>query len=126
MELSYGSTLNFVPSTFSILITAQNTSGMMASLSLRGYLLWLINLTLSIFLFTQTFKVYDYNKLKDVQVQRGGFVNNGFNNDELQTHSIFKNQPINAYENQYEYFKLKRKYLHILNLIFFQTQLAVV
>jgi hypothetical protein len=104
MQESYEKTLNFVPSTLSVLITAQNTSGMMASLSLRGYLLWFINLALSIFLFTQTFKVYDYNKLKDVQVQRNhannGFKNEGFSNDEFQGHSIFKNQPINAFETQ--------------------------
>jgi hypothetical protein len=100
MERSYESTLNFVPSTLSVLITAQNTAGMMASLSLRGYLLWFINLALTVFLFTQTFKVYDYNKLKGVQVSRGGQVNNGFKNDELQGHSIFQNQPINAYDTQ--------------------------
>lgn len=101
MQTSFENTLNFVPSTLSVLITAQNTAGTMASLSLRGYLLWLINLALTIFLFTQTFKVYDYNKLKNVQADhQKGHVNNGFKNDELQGHSIFKNQPINAYENQ--------------------------
>jgi hypothetical protein len=102
MEESYQNTLNFVPSTLSVLITAQNTSGMMASLALRGYLLWLINLALSVFLFTQTFKVYDHNKLKDVQGQQlgQGYSNKAFKNDESEGHSIFNNQPINAFETQ--------------------------
>lgn len=100
MKRSYENSLNFVPETLSILITAQNTAGMMASLSLRGYLLWFINLTLTVFLFTQTFKVYDYNKLKSVGHKPSGQVNSAFKNDELQGHSIFQNEPINAYETQ--------------------------
>lgn len=72
-----------------------------ASLAFRGYLLWFINLSLSIYLFTQTFKVYDYNKLKDVGGNLNGVVNNGFKSDnELQGHSIFHNQPIKAYETE--------------------------
>jgi hypothetical protein len=78
-------------------------AGMMASLSLRGYLLWFINLGLTIFLFFQTFKVHDYNKLKDVGRNQSGYGNNGFKNDsELSGHSIFHNQPIKAFENTRE------------------------
>jgi hypothetical protein len=74
---------------------------MMASLALRGYLLWFINLSLTIFLFIQTFKVSVHNKLKVVDRNRNGHINNGFKSDsELQGHSIFHNQPIRAYETQ--------------------------
>lgn len=98
MQHSYTISLNFVPPTNSMLVTAQNTAGMMASLALRGYLLWFINLILTIYLFTQTFRVYDYNRMNQVGNNNTGQVNKGFsNNDELQGHSIYKNPPIRAY-----------------------------
>lgn len=101
MELSFSENLNWVPSTLSILITAQNTAGMMASLALRGYFLWFLNLGICVFLFTQTFKVYDYNRTIRPTTTNNGQVNNGFKTDnELQGHSIYKNQPISAFENQ--------------------------
>lgn len=97
MQESYNVSLNFAVSTSSILLSAQNTSGMLASLALRGYLLWLINLTLVIYFFTQTFKVYDYNKTSGIS--KSGQMNKGFKSDnELRGHSIFNNQPIHAYE----------------------------
>lgn len=95
---------DFADPTSAILITAQNSAGMMMSVALRGYILWLINLVLAVYLFTQTFKIYDYNKLGG---QRGitstsvntGQVNNAFVHNELNTHSIYKNQPIHAFES---------------------------
>lgn len=98
MQHSFGFSLNFAPSSLSILVTAQNTSGMMAALALRGYLLWFINLGLAFYLFTQTFKVYDYNKLN--AVGSTGQVNTAYQNDELKEHSIYKNPPIQAFETQ--------------------------
>lgn len=96
---SYEVSLNAIPSTQSILITAQNTAGMMASLALRGYILWIINLGFAIFLFTQTFKVYDYNETH--ALQKKGQDNNGFKSDnELQGHPIFNNRPISAFDAQ--------------------------
>ena len=101
---SFGIPLDFADSTNAVLITAQNTAGMLMSVALRGYVLWLINLALAVYLFTQTFKIYDYNKLSE---QRGivtgststvGQVNNAFVHNELASHSIFKNQPIQAFE----------------------------
>lgn len=99
MTNSFGVSLDAIPSTMSILITAQNTAGMMASLALRGYILWIVNLAFAIFLFTQTFKVYDYNQTHGIRNQ--GQVNKGFKNDsEFEGHSIFNNQPISAFESQ--------------------------
>jgi uncharacterized membrane protein len=103
MERSFDTELNFIPSTLSILITAQNTAGMMASLALRGFFLWFLNLGICVYLFTQTFKVYDHNRMSPLNATatRSGKVNNGFKNDnELQGHPIYKNQPISAFENQ--------------------------
>lgn len=88
-----------VPITMSILITAQNTAGMMASLALRGYVLWIINLSFAIFLFTQTFKIYDYNETN--KINKSGQVNSAFKNDtELQGHTIYNNRPISAFETE--------------------------
>lgn len=98
MQRSFEFSLNFAASSLSILITAQNTSGMMASLALRGYLLWFINLGIACYLFTQTFKVYDHNKLNGVNGT--GQDNVAFHNNELKDHSIYKNQPIQAFETQ--------------------------
>lgn len=99
MQASWLVSLNLQPSTQSVLITAQNTAGMMASIALRGFFLWFVNLALTVFLFTQTFRVYDYNRTK--QFNNVGQVNKSFNSDdELQGHSIFKNQPIQAFQTE--------------------------
>lgn len=97
MQFSYNIPLDWVVSTRSILVTAQNTSGMLASIALRGYLLWIINLSLTVYLFTQTFRVYDHNRMN---VNKTGQDNNGFTrNDDIKGHSIYNNQPIQAYES---------------------------
>jgi hypothetical protein len=95
---SFNISLNFSPVTNIVLLTGQNTAGMMASLSMKGYLLWFVNLCMTIYLFTQTFKVYDYNRTK--LRTTNGQVNDAYTNDELQGHSIFKNQPIQAFDTQ--------------------------
>jgi hypothetical protein len=100
---SLSASLNFAVATSSILLSAQNAAGIMYSVALRGYALWLINLVLSLYLFTQTFKVYDYNKLASSGggiAATSGHVNSGFKSDDIQQHSIFKNQPIKAYDIQ--------------------------
>lgn len=74
---------------------------MMMSVALRGYVLWLINLSLAVYLFTQTFKIYDYNKLSEhmaITPTNAGQVNIGFVHNEFTKHSIYKNQPIHAFE----------------------------
>lgn len=109
MQLSYDVSLNFMPSTASVLITAQNSAGIMASVALRGYFMWFVNVFLVIFLFIQTFHVYDYNKITphgDEQMNRAAQINPAFinteSNGELNGHSIFQNPPIQAYNDQYE------------------------
>lgn len=97
MQFSYNVNLNWVAATRSVLVTAQNTSGMLASIALRGYFLWFINLGLSVFLFTQTFRVSDYNRMSEVN--KAGQVNNGFRKEETDGHSMYNNQPIRAYDN---------------------------
>lgn len=101
---SFGISLDFAIPSNVVLITAQNSAGMMMSVALRGYVLWLINLALAVYLFTQTFKIYDYNKLSEQRgivtgsSRSGGQVNNAFVHNELAAHSIYKNQPIQAFE----------------------------
>lgn len=99
MRESFESSLNFAVATSSIFVTAQNTSGMLASLALRGYLLWFVNIILAVYLFTQTFQVFDYNRMSQIRTgANSGQVNKGFSNDtELQGHAIYKNPPIKAF-----------------------------
>lgn len=100
LQHSFNFSLNFGTSVHSILIVAQNTAGMMASVALRGYLLWLINLVLTVYLFTQTFRVYDYNRMKEIS-RPAGQVNIGFkSDDELKAHSMLTNPPIDAFETR--------------------------
>lgn len=104
---SFDVELAFSQSTSSVLITAQNSAGMMMSVALRGYVLWLINLMLAVYLFTQTFKVYDYIKLSSSGRfhTTGGQVNQAFSLNEAHNHSVYKNQPIQAFEPRYENFR---------------------
>lgn len=99
---SFNVSLNFSPTTNVVLLSAQNTAGMMASMAAKGYILWIFNLCATVYLFTQTFKVYDYNRtrLRTTENVNKGQVNNAYTNDEFQGHSIFKNQPIQAFDNQ--------------------------
>lgn len=103
LQHSYNYSLNFGTSVHSILIVAQNTSALLASLALRGYLLWLINLILTVYLFTQTFRVYDYNRMKSISKPEGQ-VNIGFKTDDEMkahsAHSMLTNQPIDAFDTR--------------------------
>lgn len=55
---------NTTEQSYYILIAAKTASGIMMSITLRGYTIWLINLVLCIYFFTQTFKISDYNRYK--------------------------------------------------------------
>ncbi|CAO1301736.1 unnamed protein product, partial [Diamesa hyperborea] len=81
--------LNFAAITQAVLITAQNASGMMMSIALRGYILWIINFCLAVYLFIQTFKISDHNRMKK------GFNNAGFMNTEPYP---MNTPPISAYD----------------------------
>lgn len=96
---SFSQTLNFAPTTSSVLLSAQVSAGIMFSVALRGYLLWVINMGICLFLFTQTFKIYDYNKLAASGVTSNTYMNNAFKNDEGPQAAI-NNTPIRGYETQ--------------------------
>jgi hypothetical protein len=96
---SFNVSLNFSPATNVVLLSGQNTAGMMASLAVKGYFLWIVNLCMTVYLFTQTFKVYDYNRTK-MRTTTNGQTNNAYTNEEFQGHSIFNNQPIKAFDAQ--------------------------
>ncbi|KAL7048885.1 hypothetical protein ACKWTF_003514 [Chironomus riparius] len=96
---SFSQSLNFAPVTSSVLLSAQVSAGIMFSVALRGYLLWAINLGVCLFLFTQTFKIYDYNKLAASGVTSNAYMNNAYKNDESPQGAI-SNTPIRGYETQ--------------------------
>lgn len=73
-----------------ILLTAQSVAGTLMSISFRGYVLWIINVGLSIYFFKETFSIYEYNKMKGLT----GLTNIGFTEN---LHSIHKAKPIDAY-----------------------------
>lgn len=98
---SSGQSLNFANAASSILLSAQVSSSIMYSVALRGYLLWAINMGITLYLFTQTFKIYDYNKLTEAGVNNNNsnvYMNNAFKNDEMHSPATINNQPIMAYE----------------------------
>lgn len=47
-----------------LIVAARTAAGVMMSVALRGYTIWLINIVLCIYFFTQTFKISDYNRIK--------------------------------------------------------------
>lgn len=47
-----------------LIISAKTAAGIMMSIALRGYTIWLMNIVLCIYFFTQTFKISDYNRIK--------------------------------------------------------------
>lgn len=71
-----------------LLLAAQSGIGMLFSIVLRGYLLWILNVVLAIYFFTQTLRISDYNRLtpKTVGVSNPGYVDDAR-----------RNHPIEAY-----------------------------
>lgn len=96
---SFSQSLDFAPATSSVLLSAQVSSGIMFSVALRGYLLWAINLGICLFLFTQTFKIYDYNKLGVSRGSSNAYMNNAYKTDDTPQAAI-SNTPIKGYETQ--------------------------
>jgi hypothetical protein len=97
---SFDFNLNFQVAVSSILITAQNTAGIMMSLALRGYILWLLNIGIAVFLFIQTFKISEFNSQNEKSTA-GGIVNGGFNAENVYIHSSNRSQPIKAFETRF-------------------------
>lgn len=93
-----------------LLIAGQAAIGTLFSVVLRGYVLWLCNVVLVVFLFTQALLVSDYNRLAPFRRHEngvgmvgigsgglGGESNDGFVNDNADR----KPHPIEAYGNKY-------------------------
>uniref|UniRef100_A0A1Q3FQW2 Putative conserved plasma membrane protein n=1 Tax=Culex tarsalis TaxID=7177 RepID=A0A1Q3FQW2_CULTA len=59
-----------------VLALASTVSGIMMVMAFRGWIFWVVNVGLAVYLFTQTFKIYDYNQLrrKSAGMANGGFV----------------------------------------------------
>jgi len=74
-----------------VLIAAQTAIGAMMTIAFRGFVLWIINVALCIYLFAQTFNIFDYNKFQPVEPI--GTTNRAFVNEE-------KNHPIDAFGNK--------------------------
>ena len=105
---SFSQSLNFANPTSSVLLSAQVSAGIMFSVALRGYLLWVINMAITLFLFTQTFKIYDYNKLAATgATNNNAYMNNAYKNDEGPQAAI-NNAPIRGYETQLSRFLLSK------------------
>lgn len=47
-----------------VLISAQTAAGAMITIAFRGFVLWIINVSLAVYLFAQTFNIFDYNKFQ--------------------------------------------------------------
>lgn len=73
-----------------VLISAQTASGTMMTIAFRGFVLWIINVALAVYLFAQTFNIFDYNKFQPTEPI--GTTNRAFIKDE--------NHPIDAYGNK--------------------------
>ncbi|KAJ6642469.1 hypothetical protein Bhyg_07420 [Pseudolycoriella hygida] len=74
-----------------VLISAQTASGAMLTIAFRGFILWIINVSLAIYLFAQTFNIFDYNKFQPAEPI--GTTNRAFVKDE-------KSHPIDAFGNR--------------------------
>ncbi|XP_039439705.1 uncharacterized protein LOC120420674 [Culex pipiens pallens] len=74
-----------------VLSLAATVSGIMLVMAFRGWIFWLVNVGLAVYLFTQTFKIYDYNQLRR---KSAGMANGGFVGDQGA-----RRAPIDAYDS---------------------------
>lgn len=102
----------------------------MYSVALRGYVLWIINMVITLYLFTQTFKIYDYNKLVESGATENTYINNAYKSDNINVQAAINNQAIRGYEKLSIHMLKTIKYLiwifldtHITDegLIYFQN-----
>lgn len=47
-----------------LIVSARTAAAFMMGIIFRGYTVWVINIVLCIYFFTQTFKISDYNRIK--------------------------------------------------------------
>uniref|UniRef100_A0A182PRX6 Uncharacterized protein n=1 Tax=Anopheles epiroticus TaxID=199890 RepID=A0A182PRX6_9DIPT len=78
-----------------VLATAAHVSGIMMVMAFRGWIFWIVNVSLAIFMFTQTFKIYDYNQMRRKQKQNGGTANGGY---VPEGRDASRRPPIDAYD----------------------------
>ncbi|XP_058465321.1 uncharacterized protein LOC131438933 [Malaya genurostris] len=72
------------------LIMAVTVSGIMMVMAFRGWIFWIVNVALAIYMFTQTIVIYDYNKLR----RKNGTANGAFVGDD----GGLRRAPIEAYD----------------------------
>lgn len=78
------------------MIAGQTAIATLFSVVLRGYVLWLINVVLLIFLFSQTLLVADYNRMEPERLAgrsprgngNGGTVNGGYRGEQVAQKSV--------------------------------------
>lgn len=71
-----------------VLSLAATVSGIMLVMAFRGWIFWLVNVGLAVYLFTQTFKIYDYNQLRRKVRSFGSFELGDVTNACLRNQSI--------------------------------------
>lgn len=64
--------------TDAVLLGAQASAGVMMGVAFRGFLLWIVNVALVCYFFTQTLVITDYNR---AQENAGGMENFGYGAD---------------------------------------------
>uniref|UniRef100_A0A1L8DA46 Putative conserved plasma membrane protein n=1 Tax=Nyssomyia neivai TaxID=330878 RepID=A0A1L8DA46_9DIPT len=88
MEAAHNVPLAGATVNHAILLGAQASAGVLMGVAFRGFLLWLINIALALYIFTHTFKIADHNRMKS------GIDNASFAHD---PHSMKTDKPIDAY-----------------------------
>nr|XP_019527423.2 uncharacterized protein LOC109399435 [Aedes albopictus] len=73
-----------------VLVTAATASGIMLVMAFRGFIIWIINVALVVYMFTQTFTIYDYNQFR----RKSGTTNAAFVGD----NGGQRRAPIDAYD----------------------------
>ncbi|XP_055533509.1 uncharacterized protein LOC129723355 isoform X1 [Wyeomyia smithii] len=72
------------------LTMAVTVSGIMMVMAFRGWIFWVINVGMAVYLFTQSIVIYDYNQMR----RKSGMTNGGFAED----NSGVRRQPIDGYD----------------------------
>ncbi|XP_058835762.1 uncharacterized protein LOC131692622 [Topomyia yanbarensis] len=72
------------------LLMAVTVSGIMMVMAFRGWIFWLVNVGLAVYMFTQTIVIYDYNQLR----RKSGMTNGAFVGD----NGGLRRAPIDAYD----------------------------
>lgn len=74
--------------TVSVILMARAAAWIMLSLSFRGFVLWVLNVAVLLYLFSHTFHIHDHNKVKS------GFTNNAFVTDDARRSPVLGYDPL--------------------------------